>query len=262
IGELLLRLDGGAPPSPRVARPAPTAAPAQKKNPEPAGPVLTAAAPAAQADPVVATIDTEIGDDDDLPRPGKVWSGPSLTTLLNEQRTQAVKQPETIAAAQSNIEPVDPGDLPAVWQAAITILAAQGPVLPSLLTPGKLVSIEDGRAVVRYAPQHDTFVKMLERNGKKDLIRETLSNLLRESVGVKFEVDPDAAETTPATDRGPARPAAAVRAAQAMPPSAPAPPPPQAPAIKLTPELIESLRKEPLVRAFMDELGAQIVKVE
>jgi DNA polymerase-3 subunit gamma/tau len=264
ISELLSRLDGGAPGAPRVGRPAPSAAPAQKKNPEPAGPVVTPAAPASQADPAVATIDAALGDDDDddLPRPGKAWSGPSLTTLLTEQRTQAVKQPETVAAAQSNIEPVDPGDLPAVWQAAITILAAQGPVLPSLLTPGKLVSIEDGRAVVRYAPQHDTFVKMLERNGKKDLIRETLSNLLRESVGVKFEVDPDAAETAPATDRGPARPPAAARAAQAVAASAPAPPPPQAPAIKLTPELIESLRKEPLIRAFMDEMGAQIVKVE
>jgi len=33
--------------------------------------------------------------------------------------------------------------------------------------------------------------------------------------------------------------------------------------VKITPELIESIRSaEPLVKALMDELGAQIVKVE
>jgi hypothetical protein len=34
------------------------------------------------------------------------------------------------------------------------------------------------------------------------------------------------------------------------------------PTIKLTPELIDSLRNEPLVKALMDQMGAQIVKVE
>jgi DNA polymerase-3 subunit gamma/tau len=264
ISDLLSRLDGGAPAAPRTTRSVPVSSTsAQKKNSEPAGSV-TARDAAPQVEFAVATVEADSADEDDeLPRPGKVWSGPSLSTLLNEQRTQPVKTPESVATPESNVEPVDPSNLPAVWQAAITILAAQGPVLPSLLTPGKLVSIEDGRAVVRYAPQHDTFVKMLERNGKKDLVRDTLSNLLRESVGVKFEVDPDAAEPAPAADRVAPRPIApAPQPSQNASSTAPAPAPPAAPTVKLTPELIESLRKEPLVSAFMDELGAQIVKVE
>jgi hypothetical protein len=45
-------------------------------------------------------------------------------------------------------------------------------------------------------------------------------------------------------------------------PTVPAPAP-QAPAVKVTPELIESIREsEPLVKALMDELGAQIIKVD
>jgi len=40
------------------------------------------------------------------------------------------------------------------------------------------------------------------------------------------------------------------------------PPPPAVPAVKITPDLIEALRKEPLVRALMDGLGATVVKVE
>jgi hypothetical protein len=44
-----------------------------------------------------------------------------------------------------------------------------------------------------------------------------------------------------------------------------APPPPVAPVnvVRITPELIESLRaSEPLIKGLMDELGAQIIKVE
>jgi hypothetical protein len=45
-------------------------------------------------------------------------------------------------------------------------------------------------------------------------------------------------------------------------PVAPEPVAPAVPAVKITPELIEALRKEPLVKALMDRLGATVVKVE
>jgi len=55
-------------------------------------------------------------------------------------------------------------------------------------------------------------------------------------------------------------------ASQRMPPQAVTAPDepaaPAVPAVKLTPELIESLRNEPLIKALMDQMGAQIVKVE
>jgi hypothetical protein len=77
--------------------------------------------------------------------------------------------------------------------------------------------------------------------------------VLGQSVGLKFEVDPQAqASPAPATGTAPA--------AALPPPVGPAEPPVLS--IKITPELIESLRREPLVQIFMDQLGAQIVKVE
>ena len=139
----------------------------------------------------------------------------------------------------------------------------------SLVTPGRLVSINDEVALIRYAPQHDTFVKMLERNGKKEIVREKLSEAYGQSIGVKFEVDPNAepGPTTPPPGAAIPTPAARPAAPRPASPSRPQPPPeePQQPAtsaIKLTPELVESLRQEPLVKALMDQMGATIVKVE
>jgi DNA polymerase-3 subunit gamma/tau len=291
IGELLARLDG-APAAPRAARPAPAATPAQKKNPEPA-PVIAriepAAAPAfpplppvfdpeAQTRrgegrgegtihaPAVATLPSldDDEDDDDLPQPGRVWTGPSLAELARS----SMPKPAPVAATQrtdslTNVEPVDTSNLPAVWQAFLALLATQNPMVHPLLSPGRLVGIEDGRAVIRYGTQHEAFVKMLERNGKKDLVRDKLTEVLGRPIGVKFEVDPDQEKQPPAA-------ATAVAPAVRTPQSArrEAPPPPEpiaapaAPTIKLTPELIESLRNEPLVKSLMDQMGAQIVKVE
>jgi DNA polymerase-3 subunit gamma/tau len=247
IQELLGRLDGNGSPGPaRTTRLAAAAPAAQKKNPEPSQPLIASAEPAQASAPIDE-------DDDDLPRPGKVWEGPSPSpaTLLSSHRSKL--QPTTPAREPvANVEPVDPSNLPQVWQALLRLLAEHGPVLQSLVSPGRLIGIDDGRAVIRYGPQHETFVKMLERNGKKDLVREKLTEVLGQSVGVKFEVDAGAETAPPAPASPPPRPA--------VPP--PQEPPPVSPAVKLTPELIESLRNEPLVKALMDQMGAQVVKVE
>jgi DNA polymerase-3 subunit gamma/tau len=205
-------------------------------------------------------------DDDDLPRPGKVWTGPSLAEMARAAAAKSTPgAPAPTNGNGSNVEPVDPTNLPAVWQSLLNLLAAQSPMVHPLLTPARLVGIEDGRAVIRYGPQHETFVKMLERNGKKDLVREKLTEVLGHAVGVRFEVDASAeAPTAPAEAAAP-RPAIQSRAvSRPAPQPAPSEPPPApvAPAIKLTPELIESLRNEPLIKALMDNLGASIVKVE
>ena len=223
IGDLLSRLDGGGAAPARASQPT-LAQAAQKKNPEPARPAVVAANDLENASSPVA--------------------------------------PPAADAPESNIEPVDPSNLPAVWRTLLKLLSSHGPVLQSLLSPGKLVAIEDGRAVVRYPAQHETFVKMLERNGKKELVREKLTELLGQSVGVRFEVDraedvvPVAAPPEPATRSGESRRASS-RAAPADESVVPA-----AAAAKLTPELVESLRNEPLIKALMDQMGAQIVKVD
>jgi hypothetical protein len=137
-----------------------------------------------------------------------------------------------------------------------------------VLQQGRFVGIDDGRAVIRYTREHETFVRMFEKNGKKDQIREALSQVLNQSVGVVFEVVDEApadvavATSSPATTtRDRPAPAAAARPA----PSSPlrAEPPPGPPAVRVTPELVQSLREsQPLIKAVMDRLGGQVIKVE
>ena len=133
-------------------------------------------------------------DNDDLPAVGKVWegAGESLSSLM-AKHAASVKADVAVAVLSdvtvlSNVEAVRPGDLSDQWKAMISLLAQQGPALPGLLQHGQFIGVEDGRAVIRYAPQHETFVKLLERNGKKDLVRDALSKVMDQPVGIRFEI--------------------------------------------------------------------------
>ena len=273
IGQLLARLDGGAatpraparPPGSGVAPKLPVQSPAQAQAQKKNGDVGPAAAPPEPPPGHSPEVESADDDDDALPAVGRVWEGPapSLGAILKQHAAKSAAPeppPAPAPAADSNVEPVSPSDLPGVWKALLTLLSQHGPGLHSLLSHGRLVAIEDGRAVIRYGPQHETFVKMLDRNGKKDLVRDAIGRVLRQSIGVKFEIDEapqgDEPEPAPAPVRAPA--------AKTGSPEVTRPPaPPMVPAVKITPELIESIRSaEPLVKALMDELGAQIVKVE
>jgi hypothetical protein len=236
---------------------------------------MQAAAQAAEPSTPATVIDVPDDDDDDaLPSVGRVWEGPapSLGAILKKHAAGGSASPTPPPARPgpkpvgSNIEPVSPADLPAVWQAFLELLKKHGPGLHSILSHGRYVGVEDGRAVIRFGAQHETFVKLLDRNGKKDLVRDAIANVLKQSIGVRFEVDAAAADEAPAAAPAPAPQAAPERGPpprRAAPEPPPAPPAPAAPSVKITPELIESIRTaEPLVKALMDELGAQIVKVE
>jgi DNA polymerase-3 subunit gamma/tau len=221
--------------------------------------------------------ETEDSDDDALPAVGKVWdnSGPSLSELLKARSESTAStpapepqsDPQPTPSADSNVEPVEVQDLPRVWQSMLDLLSARGPMLLSLVQPGQLTAIEDDLAVVRYEPRHETFVKMLERNGKKDLVRDALAQVTGRSLGLKFEIDAaagegasDAPEGVPSTK---ARPSPRPVKHDNLAPVGAAPPPAQPNVVRITPELVESLKsEEPLIRGLMDELGATIVKVE
>ncbi len=238
IGDLLAQVggrggDGATPrPAPPARPPAPArpAPPAQKKNVEPL------AAPTAAATPV------------------EQFSADSVVASGDEQ---------PLASDIQNVEPVVPESIPDLWRSLLAAMAPHGPGLMSLLAPGRLVGINEGRAVIRYSAQHETYVKLLDRNGKKDLVRDGFSRLLNRSVGVKFEVD---ADTVPSTVAPP--PASPEDAAPAivddLPPAADAipRPHPQVPG-RVTPEMVAAIREEtPLVKALMDGLGAMVIKVE
>lgn len=146
----------------------------------------------------------------------------------------------------------------------LDLLSVRGPMLLSLVQPGRLTAIEDDQAVVRYEPRHETFVKMLERNGKKDVVRDALVQVTGRTLGLKFEIDSEGASDGP--ERVPStrahsspRPVKhdSVAPARAVPEPAPVN------VIRITPELVESLKnEEPLIRGLIDDLGATIVKVE
>jgi DNA polymerase-3 subunit gamma/tau len=203
-------------------------------------------------------------EDDDLPRPGKVWdsSGPSLKELLAQEAAKSAPVQAEIAAAPAdsfaNVEPVNTNDLGALWTTLLTMMAEHGPMFHSLISNGSLAAIEDGQAIIRYTKKNETFRKMLERNGKKDLVRDGLSKIIGKPMGVRFEVD-DSPEP-----EAPAPPTATPPVAR---PARPAPPPEPAqpagpPAIRITPELIEQLKQDPLAGSVMDKFGATPVKIE
>jgi hypothetical protein len=241
-------------------------------------------------------------DDDALPAVGKVWdaSGPSLSEMLKQRRASAPEAapedvqrsapPAATSPEPSNVVAADLADLPSVWQKLLDALAERGPMFQSLLINGQLTGIADGQATIRYHRRHESFIKLLERNGKKDAVRDALTQVTGEAVGVRFEIEDSepatAAATTPAAAAAttatqpktlaaaalkPAQqpaPASAPRTAvrrEAPRAEAPAPLPqaPAAPVVKITPELIDSLKsREPLIKALIDDFGAAVVKVE
>jgi hypothetical protein len=160
---------------------------------------------------------------------------------------------------ESNVAAISPTDLDGIWRMLLQLLGAKSSATPALLQGAKLVGVEDGMAVVRFAHDHEAVVRMLDRNGKKDAIKEILTNLLKQNVGVKFELEPVPPETAVEIAQSAPRAARAAAARRSPPPPAP----PQASSqSRLTPEIKEALRAEPLVAAVMQHLGGEIVKVE
>ena len=237
----------------------------------PAGPSAAApasTAPVSAAPVVAAPMEIDLGEDDDLPRPGKVWEsdGPSLAELMKQQRAQPIVAAPAPAAprGEPSVEAVTDGDVARLWPLLLASLDGQGSV-KGILEQGRLDRIEGDQAVIRLAPAHETFVGQWSRNGKKDVLQDVLSKIVGRTMGVRFEVD--AAGEPPAA---PAAAAATVPAGSAPPAArraspAPAPPPPPAVPVatgtRPTPEQVEQFRQDPLIRALLDELGGTVLKV-
>jgi DNA polymerase III subunit gamma/tau len=284
--ELLSRVNGSA---------SAASSPAEKKKPEP----VTRAAPLnvepptsnvqlpassdSTSDSTGVAIDVDLGEDDDLPRPGKVFEGPSLKELLQQQSSVATApakvlqvRPDGAGGSDAPFAPVNAGALPAppddidssnllkVWQTVVNQLSGESPMMVSILAQGRLRAIEENQAVVTCPPQHETFVRRFERNGTREQLRDLLSQVVRRSIGIRFEIDTEQAPTAPVSPRleepRPSR-AATQRVAEPDQSQAALAPTQTAP-IRITPELIEQLRTDPLIAAAMDELGATILKVE
>ncbi len=242
LGDLMGRISGGASTS---------AAPEKKKPVEIAVPVRPAppvAPPPPIEEPPTSIIEED--DDDSLPAPGRVWEGPkkSLAAMMAESALPSSPAPPEMEAIGSD-------DLPGQWQAMLDLLIKHGAGLHGVLSQGKFVGVEDGRAVIRVSKTYEAFIRRIEENGKKDAIRNIISEVLKQPVGVRFDLD-DAPPQPVATT---ARPRQAVAAA-----SSPAPEPSNATnTIQITDELRGKLyENEPLIRAIVDQLGGRVMKLE
>jgi DNA polymerase-3 subunit gamma/tau len=300
ISTLVSRVDGSssgaAPARPAAARPTTAArpaapAPAQKKNgteldaalpqsaapaPAPASPPTDAPGPVASSRPESAAPTKSVLDDidfgdDDLPRPGKVWEseGPSLSEMVKAQSAPA-PEPEPAPAPQA--PSVSGADLNVVWIKTVESFKDQAGIF-GVVSQSHLASIEDNVAVIRIPSSCETFAKRWERNGKKDVVRAALGNILGRAVGVKFEVDADPSTEPPAPLPNAARAASPQREGDAARPSSvaprsnpvpqrPASPPPPA-AQRITQEQVDAVRAaSPLVSELANRFNAQVVKIE
>jgi DNA polymerase-3 subunit gamma/tau len=209
----------------------------------------------------VALPDNTEDNDDALPAPGRVWEGPkeSLSAMM-------AKHVASINSEIANVGPVpvaNPnGDLGQKWKQLLSLV---GPAMSGVLQHGELVAVEDGLAVIRFGHQHETFVKRLELNGKKEAIRESLTKVMEQPTGVRFEIATAAIAAPPAPAPSaaptPAAPAETQRRAAAPQPA------PMANegsnATRVTEEMRTNFYKnDPLVRAVVDQLGGNIIKFE
>ena len=146
--------------------------------------------------------------DDDLPRPGKVWEGPSLGELLKEQARKdadaGCNSRFRGRAREGAAVSADDSDAAGLWRRLIGQLHDQGSSLVGILSMANCVSVEDGTAIIRFQPQGATFAKMLSGNGKKDTIAKALLDLRGTPIGVRFEV---AAEEEPKSQPAASTPA-------------------------------------------------------
>jgi len=132
--------------------------------------------------------------------------------------------------------------------------------LHGVLSNAQFVGVQDDQAVIRFSRSFATFTRMLEKNGKKDLLRESLSKSLGKPVGVRFEIEeePQGVEDGSKAQAAPVqRPVPPLRAAAPEPAVASGPP-----SIRITPELVEKMRSDPLVGAVMENFNATPVKIE
>jgi hypothetical protein len=137
-------------------------------------------------------------EDDDLPRPGKVFAGPSIKSLMAAQFSSPVQRQATSGGSEdasigdgstgarvaANADPT--AEVRSIWSDVLTRL---DPSLSGMLRMARLARIEHDIAVVGFPPDGEMFAKRWAGNGKKELIAAAVSEAAGRSLGVVFEID-------------------------------------------------------------------------
>jgi len=121
---------------------------------------------------------------------------------------------------------------------------------------GELVAVEEYQAVIRYSADRQTFLSMMERNGKRELVGEVISRVIGRPMGLRLELDAKAAVKAPPVEK----PAPAASAKADSTPTI-APIVQRMPEARPTPEQIAEAQKRPLVAALMKKFDASIVRI-
>ena len=150
----------------------------------------------------------------------------------------------------------------ALWSSGLFVFAfGMRPAMAALPSDGRDAYLHELRPRRRAAPKvHETFIKRLEQNGKKEIVREVVSKVLNEAVGVRFEVEES--PTAPVAAPTPL-PRPAATEAPVVRPTVIAPPEPANTTVRLSDDIRSKLyQDEPLIRAVVDQLGGSIIKLE
>jgi DNA polymerase-3 subunit gamma/tau len=229
-------------------------------------PAPTSASPAAE------------DEDDDLPRPGKVWDGPSLKDLLKQQSvsqsatpaaavpvsataSSTPASPDSVNSASSEptVGPIGDSDTARLWPALLALLERQTSAMSSVLSMATFGGIEEGIAVIRFPHSCETFAKQYSANGKREKIAQALTELRGQPTGVRFEVAPADAGDAQSTAVMAPRAAAAV-SKEAVPQRESLAAVPQAP--RMTAEMRAEAEADPIVRLILQEFGGTVKSVE
>jgi hypothetical protein len=206
---------------------------------------------------VETAVAVEEDEGDDLPQPGRAWTGPTLAEAMKGGPVMVAAPAEVVARENSNVELVDANDLSALWGKLMELLKNENrPSLASIVEQGELVGVDEYQATIRYSADRQTFFNLMGRNGKKELVGEAISRLIGRAVGVKLELDAKtSAKAEAATERLPQR-AVAARAVQQQ-----VEMPVQQTAARPTAEQMTEAQKRPLVKALMEKFDASIVRI-
>jgi len=287
LAEQFTRLeDVGQPPSPAStakptvtpARPAPAIAPEKKKiDPTEPSPAMTMPAPlsasgksgdeaatatAAQptAGPAYAAPSADLSSqpdadtDDALPAVGRVWNdAPPKRNPLLKPREPARPVPPTF----DNVEPVG-GSFGTQWSSLLGRLSFG---VRSVLEQARPAGVVDGHLQIELSPKHETFLEMFE-NGKKDHIRQAVADSFGAGVGVKFSVESANAQASANVQAPILDPPRRATRPALTPEATVQPAPMSSPTLPITPDLREEMMQNPMVRAVVEYLGGQIVRVE
>jgi DNA polymerase-3 subunit gamma/tau len=249
----------------------PSSPPAAPAEPTPPAAVAAQPTPPPQEPSQLATDNAELEDDDDLPRPGKVWdsTGPSLKELLAQEAAKNAPSPAQLATHNSqletNVEAVDEAQLPAVWQRVLDHLKDSQGALYGLLSQTRLKSIENSQATLQLTPDQSFVSRQLENPMKRDKLSQALSAAFGQPLSLRISLDaaraPAAVAVAAEAKPRIARPT--LKDIQSLADSAPAltTVAPPANTVTINDELLADLKKDDLVRAVLDGLKAQVVKV-